>query len=78
MTDENIYFPDIIGNGSLTRRLSKDISENRLSHAYIIEGIKGVKLAYPSKTDTTFTYAEKELCVTFQKDKNAAFFEIDF
>ena len=44
----------------------------------IIEGIKGVKLAYPSQTDTTFTYAEKELCVTFQKDKNAAFFEIDF
>ena len=44
----------------------------------IIEGIKGVKLAYPSQTDTTFTYEEKELCVTFQKDKNAAFFEIDF
>ena len=44
----------------------------------IIEGIKDVKLAYPSKTDTTFTYAENQLCVTFQKDKNAAFFEIDF
>ena len=41
MTDENIYFPDIVGNGALIRRLSKDISENRLSHAYIIEGIKG-------------------------------------
>ena len=44
----------------------------------IIEGIKDVKLAYPSKTDTTFTYTENQLCVTFQKDKNAAFFEIDF
>ena len=44
----------------------------------IIEGIKGAKLAYPSQTDTTFDYTEKELCVTFQTDKNAAFFEIDF
>lgn len=41
MVDENIYFPDIVGNDSLIRRLSKDISENRLSHAYVIEGIKG-------------------------------------
>ena len=44
----------------------------------IQEGIKSVKLAYPSQTDTTFAYTEKQLCVTFQVDKNAAFFEIDF
>lgn len=41
MVDENIYFPDIVGNKSLIRRLSRDISEKRLSHAYVIEGIKG-------------------------------------
>lgn len=41
MTDGNIYFPNVIGNEALIRRLSKDISENRLSHAYIIEGPRG-------------------------------------
>ena len=41
MTDEIIYFPDIVGNDALIHRLSKDISENRLSHAYVIEGAKG-------------------------------------
>ena len=41
MTDEIIYFPNIVGNGSLIRRLSRDIAENRLSHAYILEGARG-------------------------------------
>ena len=41
MTDGVIYFPNIVGNGALIHRLSKDISEKRLSHAYVIEGIKG-------------------------------------
>ena len=36
-----IYFPDIVGNNDLLYRLSKDISENRLAHAYIFEGQKG-------------------------------------
>ena len=36
-----IYFPDIVGNNDLLYRLSKDISENRLAHAYIIEGQRG-------------------------------------
>ncbi|MBQ3013335.1 MAG: hypothetical protein IJD74_07335 [Clostridia bacterium] len=41
MTDGIIYFPNIVGNDALIRRLSKDISENRLSHAYVLEGAKG-------------------------------------
>lgn len=41
MADGIIYFPNIVGNDALIRRLSKDISENRLSHAYVIEGAKG-------------------------------------
>ena len=41
MTDEIIYFPNIVGNGSLIRRLSRDIAENQLSHAYILEGARG-------------------------------------
>ena len=36
-----IYFPEIVGNNDLLYRLSKDISENRLSHAYILEGQRG-------------------------------------
>ena len=36
-----IYFPDVVGNSDLLYRLSKDISENRLAHAYILEGQKG-------------------------------------
>ncbi len=35
------YFPEIVGNSDLLYRLSKDISENRLAHAYILEGQKG-------------------------------------
>ncbi len=41
MADGIIYFPNIVGNDMLIRRLSKDISESRLSHAYVIEGAKG-------------------------------------
>lgn len=41
MADGIIYFPNIVGNDALIRRLSKDISENRLSHAYVLEGAKG-------------------------------------
>lgn len=35
------YFPDVIGNEALKLRLSKDVSENALSHAYILEGPQG-------------------------------------
>jgi len=35
------YFKDVIGNGILTERLSRDIKENKLSHAYILEGPRG-------------------------------------
>ena len=35
------YFSNIVGNRALTHRLSKDISENMLSHAYILEGPRG-------------------------------------
>lgn len=35
------YFSDIIGNDALKLRLSKDVSENSLSHAYILEGPRG-------------------------------------
>ena len=38
---DEIYFQDIIGNRDLTARLSKDISEDSLSHAYILEGQHG-------------------------------------
>ena len=41
MTDGIVYFPNIVGNGALIHRLSKDISEKRLSHAYVIEGARG-------------------------------------
>lgn len=36
-----IYFSNIIGNGELIGRLSRDISEGRLAHAYILEGQYG-------------------------------------
>ena len=36
-----IYFSNIIGNGELIGRLSRDISEGRLAHAYILEGQSG-------------------------------------
>jgi DNA polymerase-3 subunit delta' len=35
------YFSDVIGNDALKLRLSKDVSENALSHAYILEGPQG-------------------------------------
>ncbi len=35
------YFTDIVGNNALTRRLTKDIDEGILSHAYILEGPGG-------------------------------------
>lgn len=35
------YFQDIVGNRALLSRLSKDISEDSLSHAYILEGQTG-------------------------------------
>ncbi len=34
-------FDDMVGNGSLRRRLTEDILEKRLSHAYILEGARG-------------------------------------
>lgn len=43
----------------------------------IAEGIQAVKLAYPSVTDTRFSYTDTALDVTFARDKNAAFFEIE-
>ena len=41
MADGRVYFPAVLGNDSLKRRLGKDIAENHLSHAYIIEGPRG-------------------------------------
>ncbi len=41
MTDGCVYFPAILGNDALKARLGKDVAENHLSHAYIIEGAKG-------------------------------------
>ena len=41
MAEESVYFPALLGNDSLKRRLGKDIAENHLSHAYIIEGPRG-------------------------------------
>lgn len=35
------YFDNIIGNRALTQRLSQDIAQGSLSHAYIIEGKNG-------------------------------------
>ncbi len=35
------YFPSIIGNAALTVRLSRDIDDGMLSHAYILEGPTG-------------------------------------
>ena len=41
MAEGSVYFPTILGNDSLKHRLGKDIAENHLSHAYIIEGPRG-------------------------------------
>ena len=41
MSDETLFFPSIIGNDSLKKRFYRDVSENHLSHAYIIEGPRG-------------------------------------
>lgn len=41
MSDTCVYLPAIIGNDALKKRLGKDVSDGRLSHAYIIEGKKG-------------------------------------
>ncbi len=41
MTDRCVYFPAILGNDALKARLGKDVAEDHLSHAYIIEGAKG-------------------------------------
>ena len=41
MTDGCVYFPAVLGNDALKVRLGKDVAENHLSHAYIIEGAKG-------------------------------------
>lgn len=43
----------------------------------IAEGIKGAKLAYPLSSNTLFTCTDTALNVTFARDKNAAFFEIE-
>lgn len=37
----NNFFNEILGNHDLKDRLSKDVSDDRLSHAYILEGQKG-------------------------------------
>ena len=41
MSTVSEYFSNIIGNDALKLRLSKDISERSLSHAYILEGPRG-------------------------------------
>lgn len=41
MAEASVYFPALLGNDSLKHRLGKDIAENHLSHAYIIEGPRG-------------------------------------
>ena len=41
MSTDSVFFPNIVGNEALKHRLSKDIAENMLSHAYIIEGQVG-------------------------------------
>ena len=41
MSDERLFFPAIKGNDSLKKRLARDVSENHLSHAYVIEGPRG-------------------------------------
>ena len=41
LTDGRVYFPDVLGNDALKARLGKDIADDHLSHAYIIEGAKG-------------------------------------
>ena len=35
------FFPDIVGNEPLKKRLFRDVSENHLSHAYVLEGPRG-------------------------------------
>lgn len=39
MTDG--FFPNIVGNEPLKKRLSRDVTENHLSHAYVLEGPRG-------------------------------------
>ena len=35
------FFTNIVGNDALKKRLSSDVAENHLSHAYVIEGPRG-------------------------------------
>lgn len=44
----------------------------------IQEGIKAAKIAYPVSSPTKFTVDKNELCILFEKDKSAAFFEIEY
>ncbi|MBQ8408892.1 MAG: hypothetical protein IJY39_08515 [Clostridia bacterium] len=37
----SVYYPDLVGNLDLKKRLSKDVGEGFLSHAYILEGPRG-------------------------------------
>lgn len=41
MNNGYVYFPEILGNDTLKERIGRDVSESRLSHAYIIEGKRG-------------------------------------
>lgn len=41
MSSEATFFPNVVGNEALKRRLYKDVTENHLSHAYVIEGERG-------------------------------------
>ncbi len=38
----NVCFDNIVGNGALKSRISRDVSEGTVSHAYIIEGPEGI------------------------------------
>lgn len=44
----------------------------------IQEGIKDAKIAYPTNSPTKFTVDGKDLCILFEKNKSAAFFEIEY
>lgn len=41
MATRSEYFSDMIGNDALKRRFTKDVIDNSLSHAYILEGPRG-------------------------------------
>ena len=41
MATDTLFFQNVVGNEALKKRLSKDVAENHLSHAYVIEGERG-------------------------------------